>query len=130
SPKIIEEDYAQLASDEENESNDDEPAAEGDPDGYINQNPVGTGPIVFEAWVPGEKVVLTRNDDYWGDVAKLDSFEFKVVSEQSARVAELETDSSHVADGIGPNNISRVDGMDNASALQIPSVSLDYVGIN
>ncbi|HLR64615.1 MAG TPA: glutathione ABC transporter substrate-binding protein [Pseudogracilibacillus sp.] len=130
SPKIIEEDYAQLASDEENESNDDEPAAEGDPDGYINQNPVGTGPFVFEEWVPGEKVVLTRNDDYWGDVAKLDSVEFKVVSEQSARVAELETDSSHVADGIGPNNISRVDGMDNASALQIPSVSLDYVGIN
>src|SRR5699024_3346598 len=130
SPKIIEEDYAQLASDEENESNDDEPAAEGDPDGYINQNPVGTGHSVFEEWVPGEKVVLTRNDDYWGDVAKLDSVEFKVVSEQSARVAELETDSSHVADGIGPNNISRVDGMDNASALQIPSVSLDYVGIN
>jgi len=132
SPKIIEEDYAQLASDagENNGEENEGPAEEGDPDGYINQNPAGTGPFKYQEWVPGEKVVLERYDDYWGDTAKLDSVEFKVVSEQSSRVAELETGSSHVADGIGPNNISRVDGMPNAEALQIPSVSLNYIGIN
>src|SRR5699024_7422407 len=102
----------------------------GDVDAYINQNPAGTGPFVFESWTPGESVVLTRNDDYWGETAKLDSVTFKVVSEQSARIAELETGVSHVADAIGPNNISRVDGMADASVLQEPSVSVSYIGIN
>lgn len=131
SPKIIEEDYAQLSASEDNEEEEnDGPAKEGDPDGYINQNPAGTGPFKYKEWVPGEKVVLERYDDYWGDTAKLDSVEFKVVSEQSARVAELDTGSSHVADAIGPNNISRVNGMEHAEALQVPSVSLNYIGIN
>src|SRR5690625_3983982 len=130
SPKIIEEDYAQLDPSGGDDANDDEVAEEGDPDAYINQNPAGTGPFKFKEWVPGSKVVLERNEDYWGEVAKLDSVEFKVVSEQSSRVAELETGASHVADGIGPHNINRVNGMDHASALQVPSVSLDYIGFN
>ncbi|HLS08411.1 glutathione ABC transporter substrate-binding protein [Lentibacillus sp.] len=117
SPDIIEEDYAQM---EEG----------GDVDTYINQHPVGTGPFKYEDWTPGESVVLTRNEDYWGEPAKLDSVTFKVVSEQSSRVAELETGTSHVADAIGPNNISRVEGMPNASVLQEPSVSLSYIGFN
>src|SRR5699024_3591059 len=48
----------------------------------------------------------------------------------SSRVAELETGSSHIADLIGPNNISRVQGMAEADALTVPSVSLNYIGIN
>lgn len=117
SPTVIEEDKKQL---EEG----------GDVDTYINQNPAGTGPFKFESWTPGESVVLTNNEDYWGEPAKLDSVTFKVISEQSARIAELETGVSHVADAIGPNNVSRVDGTDGASVLQEPSVSLAYVGFN
>src|SRR5699024_7118680 len=128
---IIEEDYAQMeVSDDDDEEGDDEGVQEGDPDAYINQNPAGTGPFKFEEWVPGEKVVLVRNDDYWGEKAKLDSVEFKVVDEQSSRIAELETGESHVADAIGPTNISRVEGMPNANLLKEPSVSLSYIGIN
>ncbi|MHA6251178.1 glutathione ABC transporter substrate-binding protein [Oceanobacillus sp. CAU 1775] len=117
SPDVIAEDYAQLADG-------------GDVDAYINQNPAGTGPFKYENWTPGESVVLVRNDDYWGEPAKLDSVTFKVVSEQSARIAELETNVSHIVDAIGPNNVSRVNGMDNANALEEPSVSLAYVGFN
>ncbi|MGP4070949.1 glutathione ABC transporter substrate-binding protein [Piscibacillus sp. B03] len=117
SPNIIEEDYAQL---EEG----------GDVDAYINQNPVGTGPFEYEEWTPGEKLVLKRNENYWGDAAKLDTVTFKVVSEQSSRIAELESGVSHIADAIGPNNVSRVEGMADADVLQAPSVSLSYVGFN
>src|SRR5690625_570581 len=117
SPAIIEEDYAQMEDD-------------GDPDAYINLNPAGTGPFKYEDWTPGESVTLVRNDDYWGEAAKLDSVVFKVVDEQSSRIAELETGESHVADAIGPTNISRVEGMDGVSLLTEPSVSLSYIGIN
>ncbi|MGN8645799.1 glutathione ABC transporter substrate-binding protein [Gracilibacillus sp. HCP3S3_G5_1] len=117
SPTIIDEDYAQLEDG-------------GDVDTYINQNPSGTGPFELDEWSPGEFVKLARFEDYWGDNAKLESVQFKVVSEQSSRVAELETGVSHVADNIGPNNIARVDGLPDAGVLQEPSVSVSYIGFN
>ena len=113
SPNIIEED-----------------ANGGEVDAYINQNPIGTGPFKFESRNPGADVVLTKYEDYWGEPAKLDQVTFKVVSEQSARIAELETGVSHVADNIGPNNVSRVEGTDGVHVVQEPSVSLAYVGFN
>jgi|SRR5690625_1780081 len=130
SPKIIEEDYDQMDVEDADDIDEEEVAEEGDPDAYINQNPAGTGPFKYEEWTPGEKVVLSRYDDYWGEPAKLDSVEFKVVDEQSSRIAELETGESDIADAIGPDNISRVEGMPDADVLQEPSVSMSYIGIN
>ncbi|WP_392388602.1 glutathione ABC transporter substrate-binding protein [Gracilibacillus timonensis] len=117
SPEIVDEDYATVEDG-------------GDYNEYITQNPVGTGPFELDDWTAGESVTLTRNDDYWGEPAKLDSVQFKVVSEQSARVAELESGVSHVADQIGPNNISRVDNLSDASVIQEDSVSVSYIGFN
>src|SRR5690606_8374139 len=28
---------------------------------------IGTGPYKFKEYVPGDRIVMTRNDDYWGE---------------------------------------------------------------
>ncbi|MFO3665315.1 ABC transporter substrate-binding protein [Anaerococcus sp. ENR0831] len=44
-----------------------------------NQNPVGTGPFKFVEQVEGDRVVIERNDDYFGNVPYLDEVVFKVM---------------------------------------------------
>ncbi|MDZ7836271.1 MAG: glutathione ABC transporter substrate-binding protein [Alkalibacterium sp.] len=117
SAEIIEEDYAALENGEE-------------PGSVINQNPVGTGPFVFESWTSGDEIVLTKNDDYWGGAPALDSVTFRVVPEGSTRLADLETGAVHVSDPISPSDISRVEGTEGVRVNQQPSVSLSYIGFN
>lgn len=33
----------------------------------LQRQPIGTGPFRFVEWIPGEQVVLARNDGYWKD---------------------------------------------------------------
>ena len=47
-------------------------------------DPVGTGPFRFKEWVKGDKVVLERNPDYWGEPAKLSQVTFKFIADPSA----------------------------------------------
>ncbi|MCU0269707.1 MAG: ABC transporter substrate-binding protein [Acidimicrobiales bacterium] len=60
------------------------------------QNPVGTGPFVFESWTTGDEVVVTRNEDYWktadnGDqLPYLSGITFKVIVDPAARRTALE----------------------------------------
>lgn len=117
SKEVIEADYEAMANGEEAGS-------------YINNNPVGTGQFIFEEWVPGQYIKLVRNDNYWGEVSKLDSITFKVVPEPSTQIAELETGNSHIIYPVGPNNVARIENADGIYLDRVDSLSLSYIGFN
>jgi peptide/nickel transport system substrate-binding protein len=50
---------------------------------------VGTGPYKFGEYVPGDRIVLTRNDAYWGDKPAWEKVTFKPIKSDPARVAAL-----------------------------------------
>jgi peptide/nickel transport system substrate-binding protein len=69
------------------------------PPGYVEEvgdqeyglNPIGTGPYVLEEWTRGDRVVLARNEDYWGELPALTRVTFMAVPEASSRTAALQT---------------------------------------
>jgi ABC-type transport system substrate-binding protein len=55
-------------------------------------NPVGTGPFVFQDWVPNSHFTATRNPHYWrSGYPYLDSITYKPIVNASARAQALET---------------------------------------
>ncbi|SOC44495.1 glutathione ABC transporter substrate-binding protein [Salinicoccus kekensis] len=99
---------------------------------HIADNPVGTGPFEFESRAAGENVVLANYAEYHDDenAAQLDTVTFKVVPETGARLAEIETGSSHIAGGAEPTNIDRIESHDSTEVDLTPSLGLSYVGFN
>jgi peptide/nickel transport system substrate-binding protein len=53
------------------------------------QTPIGTGPFKFERQVPGDRVILVRNPDYWGTPARLARVEMRVIADPAAQTAAL-----------------------------------------
>jgi peptide/nickel transport system substrate-binding protein len=54
------------------------------------RNPVGTGPFMFDAWVPGERITLVKNPNYWREGPFIDVLELRPIPEGSARLLALE----------------------------------------
>src|SRR5690625_1165184 len=117
SPDLIEEDYEAMEDGEE-------------PGSVITENPIGTGFFKFEEWKPGEYISLSKNEDYWGEPANLDTVTFKVVDEDQTRVAELLTGDSHIIDPLSPSDVAQVEGEEGVEPARQASVSLSYVGFN
>ncbi|MCP4022512.1 MAG: ABC transporter substrate-binding protein [Desulfobacteraceae bacterium] len=61
---------------------------------------IGTGPYKFVEWVKGDRIVLKRNDGYWGDKAKWEKVIFKPISSGSARMAALLSGDVDVIDKV------------------------------
>jgi ABC-type transport system substrate-binding protein len=74
----------------------------------IAKNPVGTGPFKFKEWIKDERVVVLRNDEYYGDKAFLDQVTIRAVPEAGARTIGLESGDVHLADAIPSENIERL----------------------
>lgn len=96
----------------------------------VNENPVGTGYFKYEERKHGEYINLVKNDDYWGEEAKVDSVTFKVVPEDMTRIAELETEEADLIYPVNANDIERIDSNDGTHVQQTDSASMSYIGMN
>ncbi|MFA5422642.1 MAG: peptide-binding protein [Phycisphaerae bacterium] len=54
-------------------------------------NPIGSGPYVFERWDVGQQIVLTRNENYWGEKPNIKKIVFKYITNATAALQALKT---------------------------------------
>jgi ABC-type transport system substrate-binding protein len=69
-------------------------------------NPVGTGPFIFQDWVPNSHMTATRNPKYWrSGYPYLDSITYKPIINASSRAAALETGEVDMIHTNDPNGL-------------------------
>ena len=54
-------------------------------------NPIGSGPYIFEKWDSGSQVVLKRNENYWDQKPAIDKVVFKFITNANACLAALQS---------------------------------------
>jgi len=96
----------------------------------IGLKPIGTGPFKFVDWKAGEEIIIERFDDYFGDKAKLDRAEYKVMSEGNSQLMALETGELDIAYNIDPVNINIVEENENLDYITEDSFTVHYLGFN
>jgi peptide/nickel transport system substrate-binding protein len=53
--------------------------------------PYGTGPYMFKEYVDGEKIVLVRNEAYWGEPAKTERIIYRYIPDANTRLLALQS---------------------------------------
>jgi peptide/nickel transport system substrate-binding protein len=76
----------------------------------MKSQPLGTGPFVFSEWVRGDRIVLTRNRDYWQKgVPLLDKVTFRFIPDPNSVLAALKAGDIDVAGfGLGPESVEEL----------------------
>jgi ABC-type transport system substrate-binding protein len=63
----------------------------------MSRHPIGSGPFKFVSAETDREVVIERNDDYWGEKAKLERVRFAVVPDETTEALELRKGSGDIA---------------------------------
>ncbi len=63
----------------------------------ITRRPIGSGPFRFVSAEADKEVIVERNDDYWGERARLARVRFMVVPDTTTRALELRKGSADIA---------------------------------
>lgn len=100
------------------------------PAGTAVDRPVGTGPYRFVEWVRGERIVMERNDTYWGQVPAIRRAVFRFIPEDAARVVALETGEADAIMRVPPADAPRLAAAANIEVEYPSSVRVIYVGFN
>src|SRR5713226_3728818 len=93
-------------------------------------HPTGTGPFKFVEWVKGDRVVLEKNDGYWGGRPLLDRVTVKTVKEDAAPVLMLESGDTDLIPTIRPEDIPRLRKDPRFVIESIPTARALFITIN
>ncbi|MDI9458958.1 glutathione ABC transporter substrate-binding protein [Candidatus Darwinibacter acetoxidans] len=99
-------------------------------DAYGTQVAVGTGPFEFVEWVAGSHVELKRNENYWGEKAKVETLIIRGIPENTVRAIELETGGVDIAYNIAPIDELRLTGTPGLILDKYETLSTSYIGFN
>jgi peptide/nickel transport system substrate-binding protein len=101
-------------------------------DKNFNRNPIGSGPFRFVRFDPDSQVILSRNDDYWAEHAKIERVRFTIVPDSTTRALELRKGSADIA-ASNSLPLDMVNNLRRDPKLQVqqePGTNLLYVAFN
>ncbi len=98
----------------------------------IAQHPVGSGPFKFVSAETDREVVIERNDDYWGEKAKLARVLFAVVPDETTEALELRKGSADLAINafLTPDSVVTLARAPNLAVETSPGTRLAYLAFN
>ncbi|TMQ14461.1 MAG: ABC transporter substrate-binding protein [Deltaproteobacteria bacterium] len=94
------------------------------------RHPVGTGAFAFEAWDPGDEVVVARFAGYWGPPPPLERIVFRVVIDARQRLVDLQSGSVDLAAGILPDEQAFVELHPDLALHHAASNDISYLAFN
>jgi peptide/nickel transport system substrate-binding protein len=96
----------------------------------VVKHPVGTGPFKLETWEPGVKVVLTRNDEYWGGAPKIRQAIYVPIIEAQARLSAIKTGEIDLTMDVPPDSLDDLRKDPNIVVAETNSSAVWYVVLN
>jgi peptide/nickel transport system substrate-binding protein len=91
---------------------------------------IGTGAYKFVEWVPGDRIVLERNDDYWGELPKYQSVLIKPIKSSPSRVAALLAGDVDFIDNVPTVDIARLQGENDLTVMDSISNRVIYLHLD
>lgn len=102
--------------------------------GTLEDNPVGTGPFVFEEWNLGNNLTLTANKDYFKGAPGLENVVFKSILEASQRRTALEKGEIDIVFTAPPavtaDDLTSLENNPDIRVYKAPSISIEFLGFN
>lgn len=105
-------------------------ALEAHPGDALGFNPAGTGPFKTDSFEQGQQLVLSRNDDYWGETAGIEQLVFQTITDPTALAIAMQTGDVDVIPSASPQQIQQLSGQPGIQVQYPEPANAYYIQLN
>ncbi|ONG51896.1 ABC transporter substrate-binding protein [Pseudoroseomonas deserti] len=91
---------------------------------------IGTGPFKLVSFTPDDRVVMTRNDGYWGDKPDWATVNYRFITSDGVRVAALLSGDVQMIDVVPPADAPRLRQTQGVTFSEVPSLRSIYLKLD
>jgi len=109
-----------------------EHVTEGDPYAlnWMRDHEMGTGPWKLEKWSVNEKLIMSRNDEYWGEKAHFDRLILNVIKESATAQMMVEKGDVDIAINLTMDQYEAMQKVKGIDVESYPTLQTIYININ
>jgi peptide/nickel transport system substrate-binding protein len=96
----------------------------------FGRHPVGTGPYRFVEWIPGDRITLERNEDYWDQRAKIRYLVMLLLPDARQRLQALESGAADIIQQLAPDDVQLVRLDPDLRLVPAPAALVAYLAFN
>ena len=97
---------------------------------WLKTNSAGSGPFNVVTWKANEAVVLERNDNYFGEPAKLKRVIYRHMKESSGQRLALENGDIDIARNLEPGDLDAANANKELATISAPKGTVYYISLN
>ena len=98
--------------------------------GALRDQPNGTGPYKLQDWRRGEEMILTANEDYWGEAPLTPTVVLRWSSEPGQKLIELQSGNADGIDNPSVDDLGTIESDPNLTNYPREALNVFYVGMN
>lgn len=91
---------------------------------------IGTGPYRFVSYAPGDRAVFARNPDWWGPTQPWERVNYRMIPNDSARVAALRAGDVDAIDAVPTRDVAALRRAGNLRVIEKPGLRLIYLYVD
>jgi len=99
-------------------------------DEVFGENPMGTGPFKFKERKIKEYIALEGYTGYWGKAPAVGKLMLRIVSDESTRLAQLQSGEVDIVDNVSPFLAARMKTIPTLKVIQAPTLRNMYIMMN
>lgn len=107
----------------------DKETCDGKENDWIALNPNGTGRYVLEEHVRGDRLVLRRNESYWGDLPQVEKVTYKPITNEGTRTANMISGAVDLVVDIPVRDVKMLQSNGKVKVLSQPSLRVIYLNL-
>ena len=96
---------------------------------HQNEGGAGSGPYVLKEWIPAERLVFERNDDYWGEKGKIKTIECPIVTEMATRIMLLLAGDADIHPYLPSVNVPDLEGAANLIIESYLTFDVNFIAL-
>jgi peptide/nickel transport system substrate-binding protein len=97
----------------------------------IANHPMGSGPFKFVSAETDKEVIIERNDNYWGEKAKLARVRFAIVPDTTTEALELRKGTGDLSiNSLTPDTVLTLEREPFLAVERAPGTEIQYLGFN
>jgi len=91
---------------------------------------IGTGPYKFVSYIADDRLVLARNDDYWGTKPAWAKATLRIIPSNPSRIAALLAGDVQGIDNVPPSDMARLSADKNVSVVRTLSNTVMFIHLD